>query len=378
MSLTRSFAINDEFLKPGKNSIGFLRLLLASLVVVEHSFTLGGFPIPGHMYARLAVAGFFFLSGMLIAQSFVHSSSVIDFGWRRLLRLFPGLWACVAVMAFILLPIAWFAQYGSLGGYFDGPGGPFAFFGRGLALFGGQASVHGVFAHTPVGDFSNGSLWTLPVELLCYAALAIMGLAGIFRRWAWALWIPFLLVLFFHLFPNLRFNAFHEMSLPSKLTNLSVLELYVFFSLGMLAYIYRERIRVESWLGILCCVFVVGIMVYEDFTPTFQFASRAMRVFALPYALLWLANVIPLRSFDRKRDLSYGTYIYAFPIQQTMVTLGAPALGPWAFLAISYSATIGFAFASWHLIEQPALRLKRLFASKKRRVGDEEIATDPS
>jgi len=70
--LNRSFKVDDQFLKPGNNSIGFLRLVLASMVVFEHTFALAHLPEPTHMAAKLAVDGFFFLSGMLVTQSFAH------------------------------------------------------------------------------------------------------------------------------------------------------------------------------------------------------------------------------------------------------------------------------------------------------------------
>src|SRR4051812_12311820 len=96
--------IDEAFLK--HNSIGFLRLVLASLVVFSHSFALSGLEPPGHMQAKLAVSGFFFLSGVLITQSFENSRSFWDYVWRRSLRIFPGLWACLVVSAFVIVPTA--------------------------------------------------------------------------------------------------------------------------------------------------------------------------------------------------------------------------------------------------------------------------------
>ncbi len=51
-------------------------------------------------------------------------------------------------------------------------------------------------------------------------------------------------------------------------------------------------------------------------------------------------------------DLSYGLYIYAFPLQQVLAAHGMLSL--WLSIAV----TLPFAAASWFLVEKPALRFK--------------------
>ena len=65
-----------------------------------------------------------------------------------------------------------------------------------------------------------------------------------------------------------------------------------------------------------------------------------------------------LRRAGRFGDVSYGLYIYAFPVQQTMIWLYKDKL-PWGVvLALTVMSTFALAFASWHLVEKRALRLK--------------------
>jgi hypothetical protein len=78
----------------------------------------------------------------------------------------------------------------------------------------------------------------------------------------------------------------------------------------------------------------------------------------LCYAILWLMCRLPLRSIDRRMDLSYGIYIYAFPVGQTLAMLQVPRFGVAAYLLLSFVATIPLAAASWFLVEAPAMRLK--------------------
>jgi peptidoglycan/LPS O-acetylase OafA/YrhL len=65
-----------------------------------------------------------------------------------------------------------------------------------------------------------------------------------------------------------------------------------------------------------------------------------------------------LARFDKKGDFSYGTYIYAFPVQQGMALLGIQEKGFAPYFISSLLLTSVFAFLSYRLIEAPCLRLK--------------------
>ncbi len=353
-SLRGRFGVGDEFLRPGNNSIGFLRLVLASLVVLSHAFVLCGFDPPGHMYAKLAVSGFFFLSGMLITQSYLHSKSLIDYLWRRTLRIFPGFWGCLLFAAFVVTPLAMWLQHR-----------PFpvheavGYVGHGLPMVGGRISVGDVFAHNPVGNIMNGSLWTLPLEYFCYLVVSLIGVVGLLR-FRWPVVVLAAVLYLWHVFPQTRLPAIPHA--PNGLIADNVLEPYLMFAVGASAHLWRKRISFPNWLGILAFAVVLGIVLYESPADQFQTLSRAVRVFALPVALVWLATILPLQHFDRKRDLSYGTYIYAYPIQQTLVVAGQA--NGWLLLLSSYALTLLMAFISWHVVEGPAMRLKKVFAKR--------------
>jgi peptidoglycan/LPS O-acetylase OafA/YrhL len=65
-----------------------------------------------------------------------------------------------------------------------------------------------------------------------------------------------------------------------------------------------------------------------------------------------------LRSASRFGDLSYGIYLWAWPMQQfVIVAMGKMAPFP-TVLACSLASTVACAWLSWHLVERPALRLK--------------------
>jgi peptidoglycan/LPS O-acetylase OafA/YrhL len=82
-----------------------------------------------------------------------------------------------------------------------------------------------------------------------------------------------------------------------------------------------------------------------------------------PLIVIWLANNLPFRNFDKYGDFSYGIYLYAFPIQQTVAKFGLNH-DPISYLIICFSFTFIAAALSWHLVEKPFLRLKKLAVFK--------------
>ena len=106
-----------DALRGHNNSLGFIRLVLASLVIVDHAFPLGGFgvePVAGWTIGQtslggIAVAGFFAISGYLITKSGL-AADILQFLWRRFLRIFPAYWAVLLVTALVIAPIVWWAD----------------------------------------------------------------------------------------------------------------------------------------------------------------------------------------------------------------------------------------------------------------------------
>ena len=78
----------------------------------------------------------------------------------------------------------------------------------------------------------------------------------------------------------------------------------------------------------------------------------------LAYAVIVSGALIHNKRLNLRTDLSYGTYIYACPIQQVLVIAGLGTLNPLVFAIIATAVTLPFAAMSWFLVEKPAMRLK--------------------
>lgn len=347
-------------LTPDTNSFGVLRFAMATLVLISHSYlyaagTAEAEPLQrwlGRSLGECAVQVFFFLSGVMVAQSFDRSRNIVDFSVARVLRIFPALTVCVLATAFILGPCV---VNLSPSDYLTSPG-LYGYVARTLTLSSGSAPLPGVFETNAYAGYVNSSLWTLKYEVACYFGLALIGVAGLFgRRWRWVSAAGLA-----------AFVATISLSLPSDPADYGFVEnlryFIVFFFGGVLAYLLREYLVIAgASLLPLFFVFVLSVR-----TP---FAEVGAMLF-LGYAALWAATKTwgPLRGLCNRFDTSFGIYIFAGPIQQTLLWL-APSLAPVALALAAFIIVLPMAFASWIMIEKPALRLRSRVASLQAKRG---------
>lgn len=161
MSATRTLSVGATF-NPRSNSLNAIWLFLATAVIVAHSWPLGGGygADPGFGDQDLgdwAVAGFFAISGYLITRSRLSLSSLLDYFWRRFLRIYPAFLVCLLVVAFAFAPasVAVFSD-----GTYEGSAGA-SYVISNIFLFIRQWGIPGTLQSVPFLDSWNGPLWTL-------------------------------------------------------------------------------------------------------------------------------------------------------------------------------------------------------------------------
>lgn len=356
-----------EIMAPDANSFGVLRLAMASLVLISHSYLFGfgtdqAEPLTawtGHSLGEHAVQVFFILSGILVAQSFDRSRSLVDFVTARVLRIFPGLIVCVLLTALVLGPAL--SRLPVLD-YLGGRELPLYVL-KTLSLSTGSAPLPGLFETVPMAKAVNTSLWTLKYEVLCYVALAVAGLLGLFKpRWrtlsATALAV-FLVVVF----------AAEPKPLSSYTFSDNARYFALYFGTGTLAYLVRDRLAITGFLMLpLFALFVVALD-----TRFAELATAAM----LGYGVVWAASMSfgPLRAFCNRLDLSFGVYIYAGPIQQALIE-ALPGRDPTLISASAFLFVLPLALLSWVLVEKPALDMRHRLWRRGGRNGDaKRVAT---
>jgi peptidoglycan/LPS O-acetylase OafA/YrhL len=333
---------------PRKNSLNAIRLVLAALVIVSHSWPLGGFgkdPQFGDLnLGRWSVAGFFAISGYLITSSRDHTG----FGrylWRRVLRIYPGFLVSLVVVAFVLAPLA--ALIGP-GGFAAEDGASFVW--HNAELYVRQKSIGDTLASVPHRHSWNGAMWTLFYEFLCY--LGVGAAVSLLPRRVLPAAVTAAFVVS-SVSPHLLAMTGHRV--PTPLHHLSLLT--PFFIAGAVLYLYARYIPFHAGVaavsaGALALIMVTGI--HSNFAAL-----------PLAYVCMWLGTVLPLSHVGKRHDLSYGLYIYGFPVQQMLALLGGMAFGVAPYIALSLLLTVPFAAASWFMVERPAQRLKNAASGVK-------------
>jgi len=324
------------------NSLNILRVLLALLVIVSHVWPLGGFGedpgVGGVTLGSVAVAGFFALSGWLITASRL-TSTLPSYLWRRAVRIYPGYLAAVVAVAFVFAPLGAAASSGTYS-----PAAGWEYVRANLGLVQLQWSVG---ASLPADRWPawNGSLWTLWSEVVCYLLIGLV-VSVVDRRRLPAVLVTALLVTTAAQFLPGGAGSW----VPVLLRDWAGLVPY--FLAGAVLHVVRDRIRLRP-AGVL----VAAALVWWVLVMGAPFTLAAV---PLAYVLLWVAAVAPFQGFGTRHDLSYGLYIYAFPVQQLLAVFGAANAGPGWFLVASVAGTVPVAAASWLWVERPAQRWRGL------------------
>ena len=352
----------SQAFNPRANSIGFLRWLMAFLVIFSHAGPIGGF-YGGHDLGNqisseqsiggVAVAGFFFFSGFLIARSRMGSSTIWRYLWRRCLRIFPAFWATLLLVVLVFAPIAWWHTTGSLAGYWTvGHESPLTYFVNNMWLDLGQRNIAGMGAELPYsqlhGGFDwNGSAWTLRYEFLAYLVVAVLGLFGVLaNRMVGGIFCGVILVL-----NALQWSGSATLWAVNPIFSDPFLLMFLApFCFGMLFTLFGDRIPVDDRLALGALAFGALTYAYGGWNVIGQFGFL--------YFLMWFAVRGRVTNWEKHGDLSYGIYITAWPVMTLGAFFGLHERGWMVYHLVVIVATHVLAYISWHLIESPAMSLK--------------------
>ncbi len=327
-----------------RNNLNAVRLIAAFLVLYGHAFIFLGHREPLFLswvpLGPLGVFVFFTISGYLVTESWDRDPDLFRFFMRRGLRIFPGLAVCVLLSIFVLgpllttLPLAdYFSKFHTYG-YLRNIGLYIIYY------------LPGVFEHSRVPNAVNGSLWSLPIEFMMYIVVAILG-TSTRNRWALAA-----LAVASAIVTIAWAQATKHMVVVCNSDVRQIFFCGTYFWVGAVFYKFDLK-RYFSLSGTVMAT--IAMLCLEPWSPYLNIASWAL----LPIIVLsfGLAYSPLLERLTRSGDYSYGIYIYAFPIQQTVVYLW-PTVGIVEYLLVCSVCTLLLAILSWHLIERRALALK--------------------
>ncbi len=329
------------------NNFGFLRLFFATLVIFGHSPEI----IDGNRsrelltqvfgtlsLGELSVDAFFIISGFLISKSFRTSPSVWSYIIKRSARILPGFIVCFALCLFVLAPLV------------EGQFGP-GVISTNVKSFIRMTTplVPGTFPGLPYPSL-NGSLWTIGYEFRCYMLVILIGLLGLLSdrgRWlVLAIAAICLAINAFSLvqaaFPN--FGQAQNMAITVRFTGL--------FLAGACFYLFGSQIAYKSSIAVIMAILLIAGL----FVPTLAEAAIATAGAYLIFYFAFAVRPLRISQWAAKNDISYGLYLYAWPIQISIVYVFG-VKNHWLVSVVSLLIVSVIAAASWLLIERPFQRL---------------------
>lgn len=329
----------ERFEEVGGRPSGFdyLRLVLASLVIVWHSFSVSGagyaivfqyLGVFGNFMFPMILGMFFALSGFLVSGSLDRCRTLVSFMGLRAIRIYPALAVEVLLSAFLIGP--WLTS-SALVDYFSSP----IFF---KYLLNALGDIHyqlpGLFLDNPKSNIVNSQLWTVPWELACYVVLGVLVFLGA-RKWPIIFPLAMIVgILAFTFLPHVPRGT----------------RLVIAFLGGITLHIYRNKVPWHPGL-FAAALSLALVFAYFNLSGPLILCAAYMTVF------LGLCNP-PRNVVIRGADYSYGMYLYGYVIQQALYQL-TPYARAWytnAILALIVAA--GFAAFSWYCVEKPALNLR--------------------
>ena len=360
----------EQRFDPRHNSLSTIRLGLAACVALVHAQALGWGDQPRlgrSQIGNLAVDGFFVISGFLVTRSATRLPSLRRFAWHRALRIMPGFWVCLVMVAGVAAPLLAWLEGLSPAVVWSGPDSAVGYVTRNAGLLIRQWDIAGLSRGAdPAVD---GSLWTLFYEACCYAVVGLLMAIGVIRR---------------RTARDGRMRAagpaLHRRSasravkvlLSRHLVVVLTLAVWVvqvgqcvgidvvgsrylsrfllLFLLGALGHLYAHRIQFPiALLAGAGVVLTVALASLEDYRP--------VGAVAFAYLFLWTIVALPLR-WEPPVDLSYGIYVYHWPVTQVLAQTSLPSIGRVGFTLACLAVVGPLAWASWLLVEAPALRHK--------------------
>ena len=347
---------------PKTNNFDLIRLAAALQVALIHAVADLRIATPNWHLRAIAdlfpgVPIFFFISGFLISKSFEKNSVLREYALNRFLRIYPGLAVCFLLSLLSVWLTGYFARINVSSAAF-------------LLWATAQLSVAQFYnpefmRHYGLGVL-NGSTWTIAVELQFYVLVplmyCVMRWQGLSRRRFNLILVCLILGFMIVNQAYLYAAAFHSRPLWYKLAGVSFAPWFYMFLIGVLFQRNFERVQrrlAGRFIPLLIAYCALGLAAsgflgwgFGNSLNPVLFIALSMVTFAAAFS----ANTLSDRLLHRN-DLSYGVYIYHGPVINLLLATGLEA--GWIGFAIAIASTLGLSYASWHLVEKPALSLKR-------------------
>lgn len=334
----------SQCLEGRDNNFDFIRFIASLAVLFSHSYVLAQNiqdPVASLTHENYSVGGFavitfFIISGFLITRSYHRSKSFTEYVLARTLRIYPALFVTVLITALVIGPLA--TDEGLTRYFTSSLTWKYPLSGFALRIY---ETLPGVFTHNPFSHIVNGSLWTLPHEVMCYFMVAAFGLL-LSRNIKMFLIVASLIafVIYIDKYIFLKWKFYWDAC---------------WFFFGALVYIFRNRIVLNLNVA-LCCIALLVLNIYFDHN---FYICNVITGLLSTYIIITLSFIKSnrLKNFSKYGDFSYGVYIWGFVIQQ-VVAMAFTNFNHYYNFLVSALIVLPLSYLSWHLIEKRALKFK--------------------
>ncbi len=324
------------------NNFNLLRFIFASLVILSHAPELKYGNRSNEIlsklfgtisFGELAVDSFFILSGFLILKSWKEKPNVKHFLTSRILRIYPGFIVASAICVYLIGPI-----YGTSNHLKNISLTTFLMSSLNLQINTNDI----IFAGTPY-PVVNGSLWSIPYEFKCYILVLLLGMMGILKK-SWILPIIFIAFATIHIY-----NKIAIQKLPFDI----YFRCGMAFSAGGCFYTYKDSIPWKPEIAIGSLLIFINLLFNK------YVAEAALCIF-FGYSIIYYATIEKSHfNFNELPDISYGVYLYAWPINKILYW-HFPEINIYSAIIIIYFSSIISGILSSLAIEKPFMKIKKL------------------
>lgn len=325
-----------------KNNFDGVRIGLALIVVFAHLYALSQLPdfkfFETIFDSNFAVKGFFAISGFLVTKSYTTSSSVFEYAGKRFRRIYPAYLTAVL----LCLVVGSYATTLSILDFFKSPQTIKYLISNATFLNFLQPTLPFAFDNNPIQAL-NGSLWTIKVEVMLY--FCVPPLVYLSKRFG-ALKV-FSIVFFLSITWVYFFEFVYSGSKGEEIARQFPGQLSFFACGSLLAINGKILLKIKK-------IFLFSLLIL--FSTDNPYAKILIDPIAYSTIVIFLSTIkFKNLNLGKYGDISYGIYLYHFPIIQLLIFLGLFEKNVWLGFFSTFILTISAALASWHLIEKKLL-----------------------
>lgn len=339
----------DYFLKKENNNLDLIRLILSFFVIYSHAFVISP-PSPVENYEFLikitglnyvsfggiAVKTFFLISGVLVTSSLISNKNITNYILSRLFRLLPAFYITISLSAIL----AFFLSSFSAAEYFKSK--ELIQYISKTAQLNIQYNLPGVFENNSYKAF-NGSLWSIPFEIKAYLYLLVAYSFSLAFGKHKKIFIG-VIALSLIVEPLSPFKG----AIIAKSENPDIYLLYPLFSIGVILSLLKKTVQLKHLLIAVCALFITFLL-------TTKSQEKIILINMIIPLTLFLLSLPTYGYLRLKNDISYGVYLWAFPIQQT-IAIYLPSQ-PWMNMTLGFIISCFFGYISCLFVEKPAMHI---------------------